>query len=93
MLGLNRIQARGKVENVGSSRMMEKAGMTFEGVLSEYSFSTGRYLDLKMYSLLKKRVAALRSGRRTTRPPRSTRSGMGRVDKAFRHRYRAACMP
>jgi [ribosomal protein S5]-alanine N-acetyltransferase len=54
VLGLHRIQARCKVANVGSARVMEKAGMTFEGVLREYSFSKGEYLDLKMYSILRR---------------------------------------
>jgi len=54
VLGLNRIQARCKVENVASARVMEKAGMMFEGVLREYSFSKGRHLDLKMYSILRR---------------------------------------
>jgi [ribosomal protein S5]-alanine N-acetyltransferase len=57
VLGLNRIQARCKVSNVGSARVMEKAGMTFEGVLREYSFSKGKYLDLKMYSILRREWA------------------------------------
>jgi len=56
-LGLNRIQARCKVVNVGSARVMEKAGMAFEGVLREYSFSKGEYLDLKMYSILRREWA------------------------------------
>lgn len=53
-LGLNRIQARCKVENAASARVMEKTGMTFEGVLRESSFSKGRFLDLKLYSILRR---------------------------------------
>jgi len=33
---------------------MEKAGMTFEGVLREVAFIKGRFLDLKMYSILRR---------------------------------------
>ena len=54
VLGLNRIQARCKVENPASARVMEKVGMTFEGVLRESSFSKGRFLDLKIYSILRR---------------------------------------
>jgi [ribosomal protein S5]-alanine N-acetyltransferase len=54
VLGLHRIQARCKVANIGSARVMEKAGMTLEGVLREYSFSKGEYLNLKMYSILQR---------------------------------------
>jgi [ribosomal protein S5]-alanine N-acetyltransferase len=54
VLGLNRIEARCKVENAASARVMEKSGMTFEGILRETSFSKGRFLDLKMYSILRR---------------------------------------
>ena len=51
VLALNRIQARCKVENVGSWRVMEKAGMTLEGTLREFTLSKGRHLDLRMYAI------------------------------------------
>jgi len=53
-LGLNRIEARCDPANIGSARVMEKAGMTFEGVLREQMFSKGRYDDLKIYSILRR---------------------------------------
>jgi ribosomal-protein-alanine N-acetyltransferase len=52
-LGLNRIQARCDVRNSGSARVMEKAGMTCEGVLRQQLFEKGGYRDMKIYSILK----------------------------------------
>jgi RimJ/RimL family protein N-acetyltransferase len=52
-LGMNRIQARCDVPNVGSARVMEKAGMTFEGVLRQQLFEKGSYRDIKIYSILR----------------------------------------
>ena len=51
---LNRIQGRCEVENIASIRVMEKAGMKLEGVLREHEYSEGRYLDIVMYSILRK---------------------------------------
>lgn len=51
---LNRIQARCEVENAPSERVMQKVGMTFEGVLRDEMFVRGRYRNLKMYSILKR---------------------------------------
>jgi ribosomal-protein-alanine N-acetyltransferase len=52
-MALNRIEARCEPDNLGSSRVMEKAGMTFEGVLRRQMFVKGEYKDLKMYSILR----------------------------------------
>ena len=52
-MGLNRIQAMCDVPNTGSARVMDKVGMRFEGVLREYFFEKGSYIDLKLYSLLR----------------------------------------
>ncbi len=49
---LIRIEARCKIENTGSSRVMEKAGMKFEGILRKQVFSKGEHHDMKMYSIL-----------------------------------------
>lgn len=51
---LNRIQARCEAANVASVRVMEKAGMRFEGVLREHEYSKGRYLDIVMCSILRR---------------------------------------
>ena len=51
---LNRIEARCKIENIASARVMEKVGMKFEGVLRQHMFAKGTYHDLKVYSILRK---------------------------------------
>ena len=53
-LSLNRIQARCIAENLASARVMEKAGMTFEGTLRESEFIKGAYRDIKLYSILRR---------------------------------------
>lgn len=53
-MNLNRIYARCMVENVGSYKVLEKAGMKFEGVLREQMFIKGAFRDMKIYSILKK---------------------------------------
>lgn len=50
---LNRIEGRCMVENTASARVMEKAGMKFEGVLRQHLFAKGIYHDVKMYSILR----------------------------------------
>lgn len=52
-MDLIRIQARCFLENIGSSRVMEKAGMTFEGISRKAAFIKGKHQDLKVYSILK----------------------------------------
>jgi ribosomal-protein-alanine N-acetyltransferase len=42
-----------EIPNAGSARVMEKAGMTFEGILREYMIQHGAFRDMKMYSILK----------------------------------------
>ena len=53
-LGLNRIEARCIVPNIGSARVMEKAGMTYEGTIREQVYYKGSFDDLKMYSILRR---------------------------------------
>ena len=50
---LIRIEARCRTENIGSSRVMEKSGMKFEGVLRKHIFVKGGHHDMKMYSILR----------------------------------------
>jgi len=50
---LNRIEARCKIKNIASARVMEKVGMRFEGILRQHMFAKGTYHDLKIYSILK----------------------------------------
>jgi [ribosomal protein S5]-alanine N-acetyltransferase len=50
---LNRIEAKCKVNNIASARVMEKLGMQLEGILRQQLFVKGRYWDLKLYSILR----------------------------------------
>ena len=49
---LERLEARVLVENVGSQRVLEKAGFQREGVLRKYMTLKGKIRDLMMFSLL-----------------------------------------
>ncbi|QIN78004.1 GNAT family N-acetyltransferase [Rubrobacter marinus] len=52
-LDLNRIEARCFAENAASARVMEKAGMTYEGTMRQREFLKGAYRDMKLYAILK----------------------------------------
>lgn len=49
----NRIEAFCVPENVASARVMEKAGMVYEGLLRQSYLAKGLYRDLKIYSILR----------------------------------------
>lgn len=51
-LGLNRIEARYMIDNSASRRVMEKSGMTFEGIYRKAIFVKGRYETIGMCSIL-----------------------------------------
>ncbi len=53
-LQLNRIEARCEIKNIASARVMEKAGMKFEGILRQHAFYKGAFRNFKMYSILRK---------------------------------------
>jgi [ribosomal protein S5]-alanine N-acetyltransferase len=53
---LNRIQATCMVDNLASARVMQKAGMHYEGTLQEYAFFKDRYCDLKVYATIKSKT-------------------------------------
>jgi [ribosomal protein S5]-alanine N-acetyltransferase len=52
-MNLVRIQARCFLENKGSERVMEKLGMSFEGISRKVMYVKGEHKDLKVYSILK----------------------------------------
>jgi [ribosomal protein S5]-alanine N-acetyltransferase len=54
-LNLNRIDGNCYVDNIGSARVLEKCGMTYEGTLREYLFNrvTQVYEDVRYYSILR----------------------------------------
>jgi [ribosomal protein S5]-alanine N-acetyltransferase len=60
-MDLVRIQARCFVENRGSERVMEKTGMSFEGIIRKGMFVKGKHQDLKMYSILREEFSSLQS--------------------------------
>lgn len=49
-----RIFAEPFADNIGSCRILEKAGFQFEGILHSNAVKNGRILDMKMYALIKK---------------------------------------
>ncbi len=51
-LGLHRIEARFMEENDRSRRVMEKVGMTFEGIIREGMFVKGNYVNVGVCSVL-----------------------------------------
>jgi [ribosomal protein S5]-alanine N-acetyltransferase len=52
-LDLNRVQARHMTRNPASGRVMQKAGMQFEGILRQSIYRWGKFEDAAMYSILK----------------------------------------
>lgn len=56
-MDLVRIQAKCFVDNKSSARVMEKTGMTFEGIIRKGILVKGKHQDLKMYSILKDEFA------------------------------------
>jgi ribosomal-protein-alanine N-acetyltransferase len=51
---LNRIEAAVFPDNIPSHRLLKKLGFQREGVLREYEFLKGEFVDLTMYSLLRR---------------------------------------
>lgn len=52
-LGLNRVFAEHMTRNPGSGRVMQKAGMTYEGTLRQHVKKWDRYEDLAVYGILR----------------------------------------
>jgi len=53
-LNLNRIFSGQTTRNKAMIKICEKSGMKREGLLREFLFKNGEYLDLEIYSILKK---------------------------------------
>lgn len=51
-LRMNRVEGKCFPENVASGRVMEKAGMQFEGLLREYLFAKGTFQHVRLYAAL-----------------------------------------
>ncbi len=52
-LGLNKIYARHMLGNVGSGRVMQKIGMTMEGIQRQHTIKNGELRDIVEYGILK----------------------------------------
>jgi len=53
-LNYNRVEALVDPRNPASARTLEKNGFRKEGLLRDYEFEYGHFIDLEMYSLLKR---------------------------------------
>ena len=53
-LHLNRAEAQFETGNPASGRVMEKSGMHYEGTLRQRLKNKGRFVDVKIYAMLKK---------------------------------------
>ncbi len=53
-MGLRRIEATCRIDNIGSYRVMEKCGMTLDGVLRDARYVKGRLESIRLYSLLRR---------------------------------------
>ncbi len=60
-IGFERIEAFANVDNISSHRVMEKAGMQYEGTLRSYDLRRDDTLyDAKMYSIIKKKKSKIK---------------------------------
>lgn len=50
---IHRIWARPFADNIGSRRVLEKAGFEYEGLLKESVYKNGEYIDSVLYALVK----------------------------------------
>lgn len=52
-LGLNRIQARIDPRNIAARKSFHKTGFKTEGILRQYEYEQGEYIDIEMLSILR----------------------------------------
>ena len=52
-MDVNRIEAQHELDNPASGRVMEKCGMTREGVLRQHLYNKGQYVDVALYAILR----------------------------------------
>lgn len=89
VLGLNRIRGSHFPRNPASGRVMQKAGMRYEGCLRQHVKKWGRYEDLMVYGVL--REDAVLSAGMTIQPPAEP-SYAPRIPIAYRVAGRGSCM-
>lgn len=51
-MGMHRVAATCDFENIRSARVMERCGMSLEGVLRDYELRRGRYVTVKAYAII-----------------------------------------
>lgn len=56
---IHRLELHADMNNIGSRRVAEKAGFTFEGTKRQAVFSRGQYRDLAIYSMLRQECPGL----------------------------------
>jgi RimJ/RimL family protein N-acetyltransferase len=61
-LGIHRIYATCRPDNLGSAKVMQKNGMKYEGHLREHLWHRGKWHDSYQYSLLESEFVASESG-------------------------------
>jgi [ribosomal protein S5]-alanine N-acetyltransferase len=59
---LNRLEARCNIDNIGSERVMQKLGMSYEGVIREQLLIKGKFESVKLYSILKREYIRIQEG-------------------------------
>ncbi len=58
---INRIQVNCMENNMGSRKVVEKCGFTYEGTMRLATFNQGSYHNLRLYSLLREECPPLKS--------------------------------
>ncbi|NLU53662.1 MAG: GNAT family N-acetyltransferase [Clostridiaceae bacterium] len=58
---INRIQVNVMEDNIGSIKVVEKCGFTYEGTMRKATFHGGKYHNLRLYSLLREECPSLQS--------------------------------
>lgn len=53
-MDLNRIEAKTRIEDIASQRVLKNVGMIEEGLIRERMFLKGHFTDFKLYSILKR---------------------------------------
>jgi len=53
-LKFNRIEAFAVPENIGSHKVLEKCGFQMEGILRQHRYHLGEYVDIVIYSVLRR---------------------------------------
>ena len=74
LLDLHKIEATHMTRNPASGRVMEKVGMTLEGLLREHVFKNGGLEDLAVYGILESGRAVETAPTRSQSPPSWTQT-------------------